>query len=66
MRPGVELSINREGFRITRSHLVCGARDPGVDHAAFIEHGNAAKAGCPASRALAGVEITVEAKLAVA
>lgn len=38
---------------------------PGIDQAAFEEAANGAKAGCPVSRALAGVpEITVEAKLA--
>lgn len=37
---------------------------PGIDEAHFIEHAEAAKAGCPVSRALAGVpEITVSAKL---
>jgi osmotically inducible protein OsmC len=40
-------------------------RVPGVDAAAFAEHAAAAKAGCPVSRALAGVpEITLEASLA--
>jgi len=52
------------GFKITKSHLVCEAKVPGVDAAAFVAHANAAKAGCPVSRALAGVEITLEAKLA--
>jgi osmotically inducible protein OsmC len=34
----------------------------GLDEAAFVEHAKAAKAGCPVSRALAGVpEITLEA-----
>jgi osmotically inducible protein OsmC len=38
---------------------------PGIDEAAFLEHANAAKAGCPVSRALASVpEITLEASLA--
>jgi osmotically inducible protein OsmC len=38
---------------------------PGIDAAGFAEHAEAAKAGCPVSRALAGVpEITLEAKLA--
>lgn len=37
---------------------------PGIDDAAFQEHAEAAKAGCPVSRALAGVpEITVNARL---
>ena len=45
--------------------LVTVGRVPGIDEAAFIEHANAAKAGCPVSRALAAVpEITLEASLA--
>ncbi|HET7443487.1 MAG TPA: OsmC family protein [Solirubrobacterales bacterium] len=37
---------------------------PGIDEAAFSEHAEAAKAGCPVSRALAGVpEITLNARL---
>jgi osmotically inducible protein OsmC len=38
---------------------------PGIDQAAFTEKAEAAKVGCPVSRALAAVpEITVEATLA--
>ncbi|MDE3131897.1 MAG: OsmC family peroxiredoxin [Acidobacteriota bacterium] len=38
---------------------------PGIDQAAFAEAANGAKAGCPVSRALAGVpEVTLEATLA--
>jgi osmotically inducible protein OsmC len=37
---------------------------PGIDEASFQETAEAAKAGCPVSRALAGVpEITLDAKL---
>lgn len=40
-------------------------RVPGLDADAFRRHAEAAKAGCPVSRALAGVgEITLEATLA--
>lgn len=62
----VTVSPQDGGFRITRSHLVCEARVPGIDRAAFLQHANAAKAGCPVSRALAGVEITLDAQLAAA
>lgn len=49
---------------ITRIDLVTVGRVPGLDQAAFVEHATAAKAGCPVSRALAGVpEITLEASL---
>ncbi|MBW3610742.1 MAG: OsmC family protein [Actinobacteria bacterium] len=37
---------------------------PGLDQAAFVEHAEAAKAGCPVSKALAAVDITLEARLA--
>ena len=50
---------------ITEIALVTVGRVPGIDAAAFAEHAAAAKAGCPVSRALAGVpEITLEASLA--
>lgn len=52
------------GFKITKSHLVCEAKVPGIDAATFVQHADAAKAGCPVSQALAGTEITLEAKLA--
>jgi lipoyl-dependent peroxiredoxin len=51
------------GFRITGSHLVCEARVPGIDEAAFARYAEKAKAGCPVSQALAGTEITLETKL---
>jgi osmotically inducible protein OsmC len=52
------------GYKITKSLLVCEAKVPGIDAAAFAQHAEAAKAGCPVSQALAGTEITLEAKLA--
>ncbi len=52
------------GFKITKSHLVCEAKVPGIDQAAFMRHAETAKASCPVSQALAGTEITLEARLA--
>jgi osmotically inducible protein OsmC len=50
---------------ITKIALVTTGRVPGIDSGTFVKHAEAAKAGCPVSRALAGVpEITLEAKLA--
>jgi osmotically inducible protein OsmC len=50
---------------ITKIDLVTVGRVPGLENAAFQEHAAAAKAGCPVSRALAGVpEITLAASLA--
>jgi osmotically inducible protein OsmC len=49
---------------ITRVDLVTVGRVPGIDLATFKGHADAAKAGCPVSRALAGVgEITLDAQL---
>ena len=49
---------------ITTIALVTVGRVPGIDEATFIEHAEAAKAGCPVSRALASVpEITLDASL---
>lgn len=50
---------------ITKIELTTVGTVPGLEEAAFIEHAEAAKAGCPVSRALAGVpEITLSASLA--
>ncbi len=49
---------------ITKIALVTKGKVPGIDQATFSEQAQAAKAGCPVSRALAGVpEITLEATL---
>jgi len=49
---------------ITKIALVTQGRVPGIDEAAFAKEAEAAKAGCPVSKALAGVpEITLEASL---
>ena len=49
---------------ITKIALVTVGRVPGIDASAFKEHAAAAKAGCPVSRALAGVpEITLDGTL---
>jgi osmotically inducible protein OsmC len=50
---------------ITKIELVTIGRVPGIDEATFVEHAEAAKKGCPVSRALAAVpEITLQASLA--
>ena len=59
----VTVSPQGGGFKITKSHLVCEARVPGIEAAAFAKHAEAAKAGCPVSQALAGTTITLEARL---
>ena len=52
-----------EGFKITRIELSTEAEVPGVDAETFQEHAEGAKAGCPVSQALTGVEISLDAKL---
>ncbi len=51
------------GFAITKIELETEAEIPGIDNAKFQELAEAAKNGCPVSKALAGTEITLQAKL---
>jgi osmotically inducible protein OsmC len=51
-------------FRISRIELQTVADIPGIDEATFAERAEAAKAGCPVSQALAGVDIQLDARLA--
>ena len=62
-KAAVSVEKQEAGFSITKSHLVCEAKVPGMSKEAFLEAAEAAKAGCPVSRALAGVQITLEATL---
>ena len=53
-----------DGPAITKIELNCEASVPGLDDAKFQELATQAKAGCPVSKALAGVgEIVLNAKL---
>lgn len=52
-----------DGFTITTMRLRTRASVPGMDDAGFQEAANKAKTGCPVSRALAGVDIQLEATL---
>ena len=52
------------GTGITGSHLNVNAVVPGLDAATFEKIANDAKANCPVSQALAGIDITLEATLA--
>jgi osmotically inducible protein OsmC len=53
------------GFAITRIDLDTEAQVPNIDNAKFQEEAEAAKKGCPVSKALAAVEnITLNARLA--
>ena len=59
----VHLEKQGEGFAITRIDLDTEAVVPGLDDAAFQRHAEAAKNGCPVSKALAGVRIGLTARL---
>jgi lipoyl-dependent peroxiredoxin len=59
----VHLSPGDGGFRISRIDLVSSADVPGIDGDAFQQAAQAAKEGCPVSKALAAVEITLDATL---
>jgi len=54
----------KPGTGITGSHLNVNAVVPGISPEDFERLAQSAKAGCPVSQALAGVEITIEATLA--
>ena len=51
------------GTGITGSHLTVHAVVPGLDEAKFAELAGNAKANCPVSKALAAIEITLDATL---
>ncbi|MDB5033457.1 MAG: peroxiredoxin [Chlorobi bacterium] len=59
----VHITKSDAGFTISRIDLQTEATIPGIDDAKFQEIAAGAKAGCPVSRALAGVEINLDAKL---
>jgi lipoyl-dependent peroxiredoxin len=60
----VHLEKVGEGFKITRIVLDTEGQVPGIDENTFREHAEKAKAGCPVSQALAGVQIELNARLA--
>ena len=51
------------GFKLTGITLTVRAEVDGLDAAAFEKAAQEAKAGCPISKALAGVDITLDAAL---
>jgi len=52
------------GFRLTGITLKVVGEVEGLDEAGFTKAAESAKAGCPVSKALTGVEITLDASLA--
>ncbi|MFU8860233.1 MAG: OsmC family protein [Cyclonatronaceae bacterium] len=59
----VHLVKSDAGFTISRIELDCEAKVPGIDNEKFQEIAEGAKKGCPVSRALARVEIVLNAHL---
>lgn len=59
----VHLSKSDDGFTITQIELMMEADIEGLDEEAFQEFAEGAKNNCPVSRALAGVDITLDARL---
>ena len=52
------------GTGITRSALTHTGKVPGIDLAKFKELADKAKAGCPVSKALGAIDVTLDARLA--
>ncbi len=59
----VRLVKDNGGFRIDQVTLATQATVPHIDEHKFQELASQAKTGCPVSKALAGTNITLEAKL---
>ena len=59
----VKFDKGESGWSITNITLHTEAEVPGIDEATFQEKAQAAKEGCPLSKALASVDITLDAKL---
>jgi osmotically inducible protein OsmC len=55
--------VEGKGNTITKSALTLRGNVPGMNDAQFQELAAKAKAGCPVSRALGAIEITLDAKL---
>lgn len=62
-RAKVHIVKDGNGFTISKIELDCEAKVPGMSDAAFQETARTTKETCPVSRALAGAEITLEARL---
>jgi len=60
----VHLEKSGDGFAITRIELSTEARIPNIDDATFQKFAEGAKKGCPVSKALAGTQIDLDARLA--
>ena len=59
----VHLIKAEEAFKIGKVELSTEAEVPKIDEKTFLEHAEGAKKNCPVSKALAGVEIQLNARL---
>ncbi len=59
----ITLEKKEGGWEFIGIHLELTGQVPGIDNARFQELAGSAKAGCPVSKALKAVPITLEAKL---
>ena len=59
----VSFEKQAEGFAITGIALKTEGQVPGIDEATFKKHAENAKSGCPVSKALSAVKMTLDAKL---
>ncbi len=62
-KAAVKFEKTDSGFTITRIDLDTEGEVPGISEATFLELAEAAKKGCPVSKALAGTEIVLKARL---
>lgn len=51
------------GFEITESAITLVGKVPGIDESKFKELADKAKAGCPVSKALGAIKVSLDAKL---
>ena len=51
------------GFEVKSSAITLEAKVPGIDEATFSKLANQAKEGCPISKALGAIEVSLDAKL---
>jgi len=59
----VHLIKAEDAFKIGKVELSTEAEVPQIDEKTFLEHAEGAKKNCPVSKALAGVEIQLNARL---
>lgn len=52
-----------DGFEIKESAITLDAKVPGIEQADFDELADKAKSGCPVSKALGAINVTLEARL---